>query len=43
MNAIRIAWSEPFARIYRVQYWTGEDPIKQATKGTWVTFPGGLD
>ena len=42
VNAIRIAWSEPFARIYRVQYWTGEDPIKQATKGTWVTFPGGL-
>jgi hypothetical protein len=41
ISAIRIAWGEPFARRYLVQYWTGEDPIKQATKGTWVTFPGG--
>ena len=41
VNAIRIAWAEPYARRYVVQYWTGEDPIKQATKGTWVTFPGG--
>jgi hypothetical protein len=42
VNAIRIAWSEPYARVYRVEYWTGDDPIKQATKGTWVTFPGGI-
>ena len=41
INAIRIAWAEPYARRYLVQYWTGEDPIKQATKGTWVAFPGG--
>ncbi|MBP1636576.1 MAG: Cellulase precursor, partial [Acidobacteria bacterium] len=42
MSAIRIAWSEPFAKRYLVQYWTGaDDPIKQATKGAWVTFPGG--
>src|SRR5216683_2425081 len=41
INAIRIAWAEPYARRYVVQYWTGEDPIKQATKGTWVAFPGG--
>ena len=41
VNAIRIAWAEPYARRYLVQYWTGEDPIKMATKGTWVTFPGG--
>ncbi len=24
-----------------MQYWNGEDPIKQATKGVWQTFPGG--
>ena len=42
INAIRIAWAEPYARRYVVQYWTGEDPIKQATKGAWVAFPGGL-
>ena len=41
VNAIRIEWAEPFARRYFVQYWTGEDPIKQPTRGTWVTFPGG--
>lgn len=41
VNAIRIAWAEPFARRYVVQYWTGLDPVKQPTKGAWVTFPGG--
>ena len=41
INAIRIAWGEPFARRYLVQHWTGDDPIRQPTKGTWLTFPGG--
>src|ERR1700689_3869008 len=42
MNAIRIAWAEPFARRYLVQYWTGlADPIKFPTKGVWQTFPSG--
>ena len=41
INAIRIAWADPYARSYLVQYWTGEDPMRQATKGTWLTFPGG--
>jgi hypothetical protein len=41
VNAMRISWAEPYARHYLVQYWTGEDPIKQPTKGTWVTFRGG--
>ena len=41
VNAIRIAWGEPYARHYLVQHWTGEDPLKQPTKGTWITFPGG--
>jgi len=41
VNAIRISWGEPYARRYRVQYWTGEDPIKQPTAGAWVTFQGG--
>jgi hypothetical protein len=42
VNAIRIAWAEPYAVSYEVQYWTGEDPIKKPTLGVWVTFPGGL-
>ncbi len=42
IDALRIAWAEPFARRYLVQYWTGvEDPNKQPTQGAWVTFPGG--
>ena len=40
INAIRIAWADPYARHYLVQYWTGEDPMKQPTRGSWLTFPG---
>jgi hypothetical protein len=42
VDALRIAWAEPHAERYSVQYWTGEDPVKQPTKAAWVTFPGGL-
>jgi len=41
VDSIRIAWAEPYARRYTVQYWTGDDPMKSATKGVWQTFPGG--
>ena len=42
LNAIRIAWADPYARRYLVQYWTGlTDPIKFPTKGVWQTFPSG--
>ena len=41
VTAIRIAWAEPFARHYEVQYWTGEDPIRKPTAGVWQTFAGG--
>jgi len=41
INAIRIAWAEPYAKRYRVQYWTGEQPIQAPTRGAWVTFAGG--
>jgi hypothetical protein len=42
VNAIRIAWAEPYARRYAVQYWTGgDDPIKRATQGVWQTFLSG--
>ena len=42
VDALRIAWAEPHAERYSVQYWTGEDPIKQPTKATWLTFAGGI-
>ncbi len=40
VNSIRIAWGEPYARRYVVQYWTGDD-IRALTRGTWQTFPQG--
>jgi hypothetical protein len=41
LDSIRIAWGEPFARHYVVQYWTGDDPIRAQTRGIWQTFPQG--
>jgi hypothetical protein len=43
VNAIRIAWANPYARRYAVQFWTGElEPFYDGTtKGTWQTFPLG--
>ena len=41
VDSIRIAWAAPFASRYLVQYWTGDDPIKAPTRGTWQTFPHG--
>jgi len=43
LNAIRIAWAEPYARRYSVQFWTGEmEPFYDGTtRGTWQTFPLG--
>jgi hypothetical protein len=41
VDSIRIAWGEPYARHYLVQYWTGDDPIRAVTRGVWQTFPQG--
>ncbi len=41
VDTLRIAWGAPFATHYVIQYWTGEDPIKSATKGVWQAFPLG--
>ena len=43
VNAIRIAWADPYAKRYAVQFWTGElEPFYDGTtKGTWQTFPVG--
>jgi hypothetical protein len=41
IDSIRIAWGEPFARRYMVQYWTGEDPMHAPTRGVWQTFARG--
>jgi hypothetical protein len=41
VNSIRIAWGEPFAKKYVVQYWTGDDPMHAPTRGVWQTFAQG--
>jgi hypothetical protein len=42
VNAIRIAWAEPFARMYQVQYWVGDgDAMDEQDKGEWKTFVSG--
>jgi len=40
---IRIAWAEPYARNYRVQYWLGKgDPMDEPDGGEWKDFPSGV-
>jgi NedA-like, galactose-binding domain len=43
INAIRIAWANPYATRYYVQFWTGEqEPFYDGiNKGAWETFPMG--
>lgn len=42
INALRLAWANPYARSYEVQYWTGENPMDKPTLGAWNTFPEGI-
>jgi hypothetical protein len=39
VSAARIQWVRPFARRYKVQYWSAVDP--HDPQGRWITFPGG--
>jgi F5/8 type C domain-containing protein len=42
IDSIRIAWTDPFASEFLVQYWTSiEDPMHMPTRGVWKTFPSG--
>ncbi|MGH9615296.1 MAG: discoidin domain-containing protein, partial [Acidobacteriaceae bacterium] len=45
IDAIRIAWANPYATQYTVQYWTGMfpygSPLDFPTGGVWQTFPRG--
>jgi hypothetical protein len=43
VNAIRVAWADPFAKRYYVQFWTGEQApfYNGINKGAWQTFPMG--
>ena len=42
IDAIQIAWANPYATKYVVEYWTGkEDTLTKPLAGTWVKFPEG--
>jgi hypothetical protein len=41
VNAIEIAWGNPYATSYQVQYWTGDDAMGDQGNGNWKNFPGG--
>jgi hypothetical protein len=42
VNAIRIVWAEPYARVYQVQYWVGDgDAMDEQDKGAWKPFASG--
>ena len=42
VNGIRIAWAEPYARAYQVQYWTGPDAMDDQGNGEWKNFKSGI-
>jgi len=42
INAIQIAWANPYAKKYVVEYWNGrEDAVAKPLSGAWVKFPYG--
>jgi hypothetical protein len=41
ISALRIAWANPYATKYVVQYWDGEEPFNRAANGVWTLFPSG--
>jgi hypothetical protein len=43
VDAIRIVWTEPYARAYEVQYWAGDgDAMDEQDKGEWKRFASGV-
>jgi hypothetical protein len=43
INALRIAWAEPYAKTYQVEYWVGKDALDfdEGPQTEWRTFPSG--
>jgi F5/8 type C domain len=41
IDAIRIAWANPYATNYVVQYWLGENAVEKPILGIWTAFPSG--
>jgi len=42
LDAMRIAWVNPYATRYRVQWWQGDDAIGDPGNGRWHDFAGGV-
>ena len=39
VNAIRVAWAEPYAKQYKIEYWVGTgDAMDEQGSGDWKTF-----
>ncbi|MGD0128711.1 MAG: discoidin domain-containing protein [Terriglobia bacterium] len=43
VNAVRIAWANPYAKTYTVEYWVGKGALDfdEGPQGKWKTFPYG--
>jgi hypothetical protein len=42
IDALQIAWTDPYATKFLVQYWSGgDDPMNKPVVGFWNTFPQG--
>jgi hypothetical protein len=43
INAVRIAWADPYATKYRIEYWVGKDALDfdHGPEGEWKVFPSG--
>src|SRR5262249_36858480 len=43
LSAVRIAWADPYATRYQVDYWVGKDALDfdGGPEGEWRTFPAG--
>ncbi len=43
VNAIRLAWANPYASTYQVEYWVEKDALDfdAGPQGVWKTFPSG--
>ena len=42
IDALRVAWAEPYATRFSVQYWAGaDDPMNKPLSGSWNQFPQG--
>jgi len=42
VSAVEIAWANPYAKIYEVDYWVGSSPLSRAPEGEWKAFPAGV-